>query len=343
MATAVQFRLGRSVIFCAAAAAAIAGAPATRAADQTFTMKMSLATVNDSQHEWCKEFAAAVEKDSGGRLKSEIYPASQLGSIPRQIEGVQFGSIQIYVGPPEFMTGLDGRYEVMSAPGLVKDMAQGIRVAETPAIEHMVLGLGADKGLHGIAMFVAQPSSVISRTAIRQIEDFKGKKLRVLAAQMQEDALVRLGATPIAMTLGDVLPAIQQGTIDGALAAMTVYTTMQYYDAAKYVTESSGLPFIFSIAVMSEKWYGALPKDLQKIVDEDGPKVAKAIDPWEQNFYDKQRAEWQAKGGELISLPADQQTKLMDSLSSVGADLAKQKPAIAQDYDTFVSVAKATR
>ncbi len=35
-----------------------------------------------------------MEKDSGGRIKAQVYPASQLGSIPRQIEGVQFGSIQ---------------------------------------------------------------------------------------------------------------------------------------------------------------------------------------------------------------------------------------------------------
>ncbi len=53
-------------------------------------MKMSLATINDAQHQWVKDFVAAVEKDSGGRIKGEIYPASQLGSIPRQIEGTQF-------------------------------------------------------------------------------------------------------------------------------------------------------------------------------------------------------------------------------------------------------------
>jgi TRAP-type C4-dicarboxylate transport system substrate-binding protein len=304
---------------------------------------MGLATINDSQHEWCKEFAAAVEKDSGGRIKSEIYPASQLGAIPRQVEGVQFGSIQVYVGPPEFITGVDGRYEIMSAPGLVKDIAHGVRIAENPSVQRMMLSLGADKGLRGVALFIAQPSSVIARNPIRQIADFKGKKLRVLAAQMQQEALERLGATPVAMTLGDVLPAIQQGAIDGALAAITIYTTMQYYDAAKYVTESSGLPFIFSLAVMSKKWYDALPNDLQKIVDADGAKVASAVNPWELDFYEKQRALWREKGGELISLPADEQSRLMDSLASVGADLAKEKPALKEDFDTFVSVAKATK
>src|SRR6202048_839895 len=95
---------------------------AARADDKTYVMKLGTATINESQHEWCKRFGAMVEKDSGGRIKGEVYPASQLGAIPREIEGVQFGAIQGYVGPPEFLVGIDERYEVLSAPGLVADL-----------------------------------------------------------------------------------------------------------------------------------------------------------------------------------------------------------------------------
>ena len=255
---------------------------------------------------------------------------------------MQFGAIQVYVGPPEFMGGVDERFEVVSAPGLIRDIRHGVQVAENPAVQKMMLALGADKGLHGVAFFVAQPSSVISRDAIRHVADFKGKKLRVLAAAMQQEALKRLGATPVAMTLGDVLPAIQQRAIDGAMAAITVYTTMQYYDAAKYVTESNGLPFIFSVAVMSKKWYDALPSDLQKIVDADGPKVAAVVDPWEIDFYGQQRKVWTDKGGELISLPADEQASMMKRLQAVGAAVAKRKPALEKAYNVFAAVAKRT-
>src|ERR1700683_4533596 len=122
----------------------------------TYVMKLSTATVNDTQHEWLKRFAAAVEKDSGGRIKGEIYPASQLGSIPRQIEGVQFGSIQGFVGPPEFLVGVDDRYEVMAAPGLVDSMAHALRLSADPAVLKLMLGLGAEKGLHGVGMFSTQ-------------------------------------------------------------------------------------------------------------------------------------------------------------------------------------------
>src|SRR5579862_4264687 len=161
-------------------------------AAETYTMKLGTATINEAQHEWCKRFVAMVEKDSGGRIKGEIYPASQLGPIPREIEGVQFGAIQGYIGPPEFLVGVDERYEVLSAPGLITDMAHGIRVASDPELQKMMFSFGADKGIHGVAIFVAQPSSVIVRTAIRHLADFKGKKLRVLAADMQQEMLKRL-------------------------------------------------------------------------------------------------------------------------------------------------------
>ena len=76
---------------------------------KTYVMKLSTATKNDPQEEWLRRFVAAVDKDSGGRIKGEIYNASQLGSIPRQIEGTQFGAIQAWIGPPEFLVGIDER------------------------------------------------------------------------------------------------------------------------------------------------------------------------------------------------------------------------------------------
>ncbi len=322
--------------------AAVAAAPAHAAAEgQPYVMKLGLATVNDSQHEWCKLFVAAVDKDSGGRIKGEIYPASQLGSIPREVEGVQFGSIQGYVGPPEFLSGVDERYEIPSTPGFVDGMDQAARMVHDAPFKHLMLGLGRNKGIHGAALFISQPSSVISREPIRHLTDFKGKKLRVLAANMQEEMVRRLGGTPVAMTLADVLPAIQQGTIDGAVAAMTVYTTMQYQGAAKYVTET-GQPFIFSMAFLSRKWFDALPKDLQGIVTADADKATEAVIPWQIKFYAQQRELWQGRGGVLIQLPKAEQSSMMTTLATIGADETKSKPALHAAYEIFVAAARRT-
>ncbi len=332
--------LSRRAVFAGAAGAALFSRGAARAEDQTSVMKLGLATINDAQHEWCKRFVAMVEKDSNGRIKGEIYPASQLGPIPREVEGVQFGAIQGYIGPPEFLVGVDHRFQVVSAPGLISDMAHGVRVTGDPQLQEMMFGLGANKGIHGAAMWVSQPSSIVSRDPIRHLADIKGKKLRVLAADMQQEMIKRFGASPIAMTLGDVLPAIQQGAIDGALLALTVDATMRYYDAAKYIT-ATGQPFIFSMAFLSKKWFDALPADLQKILNDDALKAAAEVNPWAVDFYNSEAAVWK-QHGEIIDLPPDEQAEFIKTVASVGADIAGRNPELKAAYDVFVAAAQRT-
>jgi TRAP-type C4-dicarboxylate transport system substrate-binding protein len=315
---------------------------AAQAQDKTFVMKVTLPTINDAPHQFAKDFAALVEKDSGGRIKGEVYPASQLGSIPRQIEGTQFGAIQVATVPPEFFVGIDERFEVMAAPGLADSLEHGQRIASDPEVLKLMLKLGAGKGLHGAGLMMAQPSCIISKTPIRHIADFKGKKLRIFASQFQSVAFDRLGATPVAMTLGDVLPALQQGAIDGSVAGIGPFVHLHFVDAAKYVTETN-TPAIFIILEVSQKWYDTLPKDLQDIVDKDGAEVSKSIQPVALKMYQEQRKSWVDSGGELISLPREEQAELMRTLSSVGDDVSKPKPALHEAYQIVSDAAKRTR
>jgi TRAP-type C4-dicarboxylate transport system substrate-binding protein len=300
--------------------------PAASAEDSNaYVMKLSTATINDHQHEWLKRFAASVEKDSGGRIKAEIYPSSQLGSIPRQIEGVQFGSIQGWIGPPEFLVGIDQRYETLSAPGLFANQLQAVRTTSGPLVRDLMLGLGAGKGLIGAGLYSVGPSSIITRYPVRHLAEFKGLKIRVLASPFQSELIKRLESSPVAMTLGDVLPALQQGAIEGALGTMSIYTTMHYQDAAKYITET-GQPWINIIALLSKKWFDGLPEDLQKVVRADAMAVSAQIVPFVNDFFAAQRKAWTDSGGELISLPTAEQEAMIARISSIGDDLSKDKP-----------------
>jgi len=320
--------LGAAAFGCGAVTMLLGATLAAHAQDaKTYVMKLSTATINDTQHEWLKKFAAAVEKDSGGRIKGEIYPASQLGSIPRQIEGVQFGSIQAWIGPPEFLVGVDERYEALSAPGLFSSTEQEVRVINDPPVRDLILGLGANKGLVGVGFAPIGPSSIATRKPIRHLAELKGMKIRVLASPFQLEMIKRMDASPVAMTLADVLPALQQGAIDASLATITVYTTMQYQDAAKYIVQNDQ-PFLTSIIVMSKKWFDSLPADLQKIVRDDAQNASKDIVPFVNEFFAKQLKIWTGKGGELTSFPAAEQTAMIEKISSIGDDLSKNKPEL---------------
>jgi TRAP-type transport system periplasmic protein len=294
-------------------------------------MKITLPTLNDPSYFFAKNYAAALEKDSGGRIKPEIYPASQLGSIPRQIEGTQFGAIQCAVIPPEFFVGVDERFELMAAPGLVSSMEHGQRLAADPEVLKLMLGLGADKGLRGVALFMNAPSSLISKTPIRHLADFKGKKIRIFASEFQSASFKRLGTTPVAMSPGDVMTALQQGSLDASVAGVELLSGLHFYDAAKYITMTNHAA-IFYLVELSKKWFDTLPPDLQQIVEKDAASTVTSFQSRAIEIDNTAAKVWTDAGGELINLPADEQAGLLKTLSSVGADISKEKPALAEAY-----------
>ena len=191
-----------------------------QAAEQTYVMKITTPTLNDAPTPSGQNFAAAVEKDSGGRIKGEVYPASQLGPIPRQIEGIQFGAIQIAVIPSEFWVGVDERFEVIAAPGMVDSLEHGQRIAADPAVLKLMLSLGADKGLHGVGLFMAQPSTHF-KDADSAPGRFQGHEAPDLCVAIPDRFLQaawrHCGGDDAWATC---MPALQQGTIDGSVAGM---------------------------------------------------------------------------------------------------------------------------
>ena len=152
----------------------IAVVPALASAQSSpIIMKFGTSTLNDSIHEWAKIFAAHVQKDSGGRIKVEVYPGNQLGTSPRMIEQTQLGMIQGVAGAPEFLSGVNPAFQVLGAPGLFKDLAHTNRVLQDPEFNKVYLDLGSNKGLKGIGLLISgrrlcranrSPSWRISRT-----------------------------------------------------------------------------------------------------------------------------------------------------------------------------------
>src|ERR1700687_6436449 len=118
----------RSWVFRLAAIAAVM-LLANAASAQQFTMKLSSPTVNDAPHEWMKAFKAGVEQRSGGRIKVEIYPASQLGQIPATVDGVALGTIEFAIPAVGFLIGLEPRFQTLDAAGLLGRARHGQKCA----------------------------------------------------------------------------------------------------------------------------------------------------------------------------------------------------------------------
>ena len=150
-------------------------------------MKFGTATINETQHQFIKFYKDELEKASGGRIEVQIYPASQLGPIPREIEGVQLGNIQGYIGPVDFFVGVDPRFGVFSAPMLFRDEANAAATVRDPAVQKAMFDLAAPKRMVGIATLDLGSSNYGAKNPILRLSDFSGKKLRINGTMIEID------------------------------------------------------------------------------------------------------------------------------------------------------------
>ena len=321
------------------ASALLAGANPVSGQQAPIIMKMSAATLNDMQHEWYRRFGAEVEKKSGGRIKGEIYPASQLGTIPRQIEGVQFGSIQLWNGPPQFLAGVDSRFEILSAPGVFKNSEHAHKALQDPEFTGPFLAIGTPKGLKGVGLAVTGPMVVATRTKAVKLADLAGKKIRVLASAIELEEMRRLKAAPVPMSLGEVLPALQQGALDGTMSALPVISNMRYYDVTKYALQTNH-SMVGVIHVVSRLWFDKLPPDLQKVVMDAGAAVSRDIFAWSMQNYRDHEEIWVKNGCEIIALSAADQAEIARLLAPIGAEVTAKKPEEKSMFELLLKVAK---
>ena len=329
----------RRLFSLAAALALVACFPVAAPAAPLFIMKMGTASINDHQHEWLKRFKAAVEKDSNGRIEVDVYPAAQLGSIPREIENTQFNAIQGWDGPPDFLSGIDQRFSLLNAPGLFATFKQASLSMQDPEVNKLFTNLAADKGLIVVSMFVSDRQSLVTRKPIKTIDDIKGLKLRVTAGPMQERSIRAFGATPVAMPLDSVLTAMQQGAIDGQTSTLAVLTPLKYYSVSPYIV-AFGHSYVTDVAVISRQFFDTLPPDLKKIVMDDGLKTGKTITSFVDTYRAENRKEWSAGGGTFETFSPAEVKQMDDILRPIGADIGNSSPDMKAIYDALLAAAQ---
>jgi TRAP-type C4-dicarboxylate transport system substrate-binding protein len=307
------------------------------------TMKIGTATINDVQHEYAKRFAAELGKRAGGKVKVEIYPAEQLGSNPRMIEGLSLGTVEGLIGPPEFMTGVDPRFQIMGAPGLVTDMEHAARLAADAEFRRALFSYGDAKGIKGIGLVMYGPNSYATRRPVHKLADFQGMKIRIFASPMHTLAMEKLGATGVPMIPSEALQAIASGAIDGNRTGMTLFVAFKYYDVVKSATQIDGDAFIFSEFCVGKSWFERLPVDLQKTMLEAAVAVEHELAPWTIDQNRKAEAAWKEHAAEFIRITGAEQAEFQKRMRTVGEEVVQKNPRIKDAYELMVKRAQATK
>ena len=151
-----------------------------------------------------------------------------------------------------------------------------------------------------------------------------------------------MNATPVPMPLGEVMPALQQGTIDGVMSCIPVFVALKYADAAKYLVETNhGL--ISAITVISKSWFDALPPDLQEIVVKAGQQASADIYQFSVDDINNGRDRWKSAGGEIIELSPAEHDQLMKQLITVGEQVVEKNPGEKAMFDLLRQTVNRTK
>ena len=321
--------LGQGRRFSAAALTAVAGvvlAPQPSRA-QEFTMKFATQTINDMQHEYIKVYKTELEKATNNRIKVDVYPASQLGGAQRQTEGLRLGTIEAAIGPVELFVGADQRFQVPALAGLYKDREHLRRVVDVPAFRKAIFDVAAARGMVGLGLHAYDMQSFVFKAPVAKVADFSGKRIRVLASEGEQSAIVALGGSAVPMSLPEVLPALQQGTIDGVNSVLGVFVAFRYYDAAPQPGRHRAWP-ILPVALVSKVLFDRLPPDLQKTVLETGSKIEPELAKWQIARIATDTKAWTDKGGKIVKLSPAEQEEAVRRTSAAAQTVVEQERAV---------------
>lgn len=329
------------LLFCCVAFAALTGTG--HIAAQPFVMRISSPVMGETQNEWMRLFKAAVEARSAGQLKVELYEGSVLGQMPATVEGVALGTIEMTIPSVGFLVGLEPRFQVLDAPGLFDSLNHGQKVLDDPVVRHRLSTFGETKGVEALIAYVASPTVLLSRMPVREIGQLKGLKIRTAGgARLYVEPMRRLGASPVAMPLGDVMSAMQNHAIDATTAGYVPFVTFKYYDVARDLTELPG-SFLLSVGIVNRAFLKKIGPSLEKIVREEARNAESVFYGWGPANLEKMQRTWKAKGGRINAFLDADRLRYVQEVSAAALPILSADPQIKEDYQALKDAAQRHR
>ena len=244
-----------------------------------------LSPTSTTHAEMLAPWAAAIEKESQGQLKIDIYPAMQLGGSPTQLyDQARRGTADIVWTLPGYTSG---RFPLMEAFEL-PFMAGTAEATSQAAYEYYTKYAQEEfKGVHILAVHVHAPGVFhMKNKPIRRLEDMRGLKIRG-PTRIITDMLSNYGATPVAMPVPALPDALAKGVVDGALIPYEVARPLRVHELTNSHTGVRGARGLYTavfILAMNKNRYDALSPDLRAAIDKHSylPLVRSAGRTWDK-------------------------------------------------------------
>lgn len=288
----------------------------TNSSSAAITIKIGHVEAEDrSTHQaLVKYFQEPVEEKSGGSIKVEIYPNSQLGGDTELTESVAMGTLQAALPSTSVLVTYSPDFGVMDMPYLFSKPENAFNAMDGDMGAYFNEKLDA-VGIHCLGYSYNGLRSMTNNVRpITKPEDLKGLKMRVMENQVFIDFFNTLGASATPMSFSELFTGLQQNTVDGQENPPSLIYASKFQEVQKYLSLTEHVNNFLGF-IMNKSFYESLTPDQQQIVSDAAVEFVKQQRQMElddtQSFVDK----LQSEGMQVNTLTDEQKAAFKEALA----------------------------
>ena len=226
---------------------------------------------NDEDYDGLVVFKNYVESASNGAISVELFIGTQLCSKGAEcLQGIADGSIDIYISTSGGAAGIFPYVQVLDLPYLMSSDRIAEHVLSGDFTRRMRELALADSGGKIRLMTIGNTGGwrnfANTRRPVKQPSDMRGLKIRTVVADLPQELVKALGASPTPIPWPELFTSFQTGVVEGSKNGITDIMNMKFPDAGlKYVT-LDGHAYMGALWWMSNDKFLSMPKDLRRVV-----------------------------------------------------------------------------
>ncbi|NCV52785.1 MAG: C4-dicarboxylate ABC transporter substrate-binding protein, partial [Gammaproteobacteria bacterium] len=264
-------------------------------------------------------------------IEVELFIGTQLCSNGAEcLQGVADGSIDVYISTSGGAAGIFPYVQVLDLPYLMADdrVAEHVLAGDfTRKVRDMAL---EDSGNAIRLMTIGNTGGwrnfANTKRRVQKPNDLAGLKIRTVVADLPQELVRALGASPTPIPWPELFTSFQTGVVEGSKNGITDIMGMKFPDAGlKYVT-LDGHAYMGALWWMNNAKYMGMPADMKRVV----------VD----GFYALQQATFASPKRKSIKAYSDFVAGGGDLYVPTPAEKAQFKDAASPVYDWFKSNVK---
>jgi len=232
------------------------------------TIKFGMNAPQGDNPEWnaLVAFKNHVEYKTEGKIDVKLFPSAQLGAERACAEQVQQGAVEVCLVDTGALAGFYKNIQVLSVPYLFKSSAHAWAVFDSPFFNDLSENMRKDTGIRTMSWGENGFRDFTNNVRpIRNPEDLKGLKMRVMESPVFMRFVESFGAAATPMPGSEIIMAAKQGVIDGQENPAQVNYDYNLMDVQKYMSTDEHILGVHAY-IINDKFFNGLSDDEKAIV-----------------------------------------------------------------------------